>query len=77
MPGNYRIKCIFDLVLSISTITVFLPILAIIALLICVTNDKPILMGVEGAAAELIEKAGFGVSCILENPSSIARAVER
>jgi glycosyltransferase involved in cell wall biosynthesis len=38
---------------------------------------KPILMGVEGAAAELVEKAGCGLSCIPENPSSIARAVEK
>ena len=40
-------------------------------------TGKPILMGVEGAAAELIEKAGCGLSCIPENPSSIAQAVEK
>jgi len=38
---------------------------------------KPILMGVEGAAAELIETAGCGLSCISENPRSIAQAVEK
>jgi glycosyltransferase involved in cell wall biosynthesis len=37
---------------------------------------KPILMGVEGAAADLIQKAGCGLSCTPENPSSIARTVE-
>ena len=40
-------------------------------------TGKPILMGVEGAAAELIEKACCGLSCIPENPSSIAQAVEK
>lgn len=63
--------------LSISAIIVFLPILAIIALLIRVTIGKPILIGVEGAAAKLIEKADCGLSCIPENPSSIAQAVKK
>ncbi len=40
-------------------------------------TGKPILMGVEGAAAELIEKAGCGLTCIPENPRSIALAVEK
>ena len=40
-------------------------------------TGKPILMGVEGAAAELVEKAGAGLLCIPENPSSIAQAVEK
>jgi len=37
---------------------------------------KPILMGVKGSAAELIDQAGSGLSCIPENPKSIAQVVE-
>jgi glycosyltransferase involved in cell wall biosynthesis len=40
-------------------------------------TGKPILIGVEGSAAELVEQAGAGISCIPENPTSIANAVEK
>jgi glycosyltransferase involved in cell wall biosynthesis len=40
-------------------------------------TGKPILMGVEGSAAELIEKACCGLSCIPEDPNSIAEVVEK
>lgn len=38
------------------------------------TAGKPILMGVRGDAAELVARAGAGVSCEPENPHSIAAA---
>jgi len=38
---------------------------------------KPILIGVEGAAAELADQAGAGLSFIPENSNSIAQAVEK
>lgn len=38
---------------------------------------KPILLGVEGAAAELVGQAGAGISFIPENPNSIKNAVEK
>lgn len=38
---------------------------------------RPIIMAASGNAAELIEKAGAGITCTPENPSSIADAVER
>jgi glycosyltransferase involved in cell wall biosynthesis len=40
-------------------------------------TGKPILMGVKGSAAELVKQAGSGLSCIPQNPKSIARAVEK
>ena len=36
---------------------------------------RPILMAVRGDAADLIERAGAGLSCIPENPNSIAQMV--
>ena len=36
---------------------------------------RPILMGVEGDAAKLVEQADAGITCTPENPESIARAV--
>jgi len=36
---------------------------------------KPILMGVDGDARDLVDLAGAGVSCSPENPDDIARAV--
>lgn len=38
---------------------------------------KPILLGVEGAAAELVKQAGAGISFIPENPDSIIQAIEK
>jgi len=38
---------------------------------------RPILMGVKGDAAVLVEKAGAGLACNPENPDSIAEAVEK
>jgi glycosyltransferase involved in cell wall biosynthesis len=40
-------------------------------------SGKPILMGVRGDAADLVERAGAGISCAPENPSSIAEVVEK
>lgn len=37
----------------------------------------PILMGVQGDAATLVEKAGAGLTCIPEDPKDIARVVEK
>lgn len=38
---------------------------------------RPILMGVKGDAAALVEKAGAGLTCTPEDPQDIADAVER
>lgn len=38
---------------------------------------RPILMGVKGDAADLIEKANAGISCTPEDPKSIADSIER
>lgn len=38
---------------------------------------KPILIGVEGAAAELVKQAGAGISFLPENPDSIIQAVDK
>ena len=38
---------------------------------------KPILMGVRGDAAELVEKAGAGVRCESENALDIANQIEK
>ena len=38
---------------------------------------RPILMGVRGDAASLVEKAGAGLICIPEDPENIAHVVER
>jgi glycosyltransferase involved in cell wall biosynthesis len=38
---------------------------------------RPILMGVRGDAAALVEKAGAGLTCAPEDPQNIADAVER
>lgn len=38
---------------------------------------KPILMGIRGDAADLVEQAGAGVACIPEDPRSIAEAIEK
>ena len=38
---------------------------------------RPILMGVKGDAAALVEKAGAGLTCTPEDPQDIAAAVER
>lgn len=38
---------------------------------------RPILMAVRGDAADLVEEAGSGLTCIPENPQSIAAAAER
>jgi colanic acid biosynthesis glycosyl transferase WcaI len=40
-------------------------------------SGKPILMGVRGDAAELVEKAGAGIVCTPEHPPGIAEAVVR
>lgn len=37
---------------------------------------KPILIGVKGDAAALVEEAGAGVACLPEDPQSIAQSVE-
>ncbi len=36
---------------------------------------RPIIMGVKGDAADLIEEAGAGVTCVPQNPASIAEAL--
>jgi glycosyltransferase involved in cell wall biosynthesis len=38
---------------------------------------KPILIGVKGDAADLVEKAGAGLSCEPDNPQSIAQTVKK
>ncbi len=38
---------------------------------------RPILIGVRGDAAALVEKAGAGIACTPEDPQNIALAVER
>lgn len=37
---------------------------------------KPIIMGVSGDAAELVEKSGAGVTCMPNSPESLASAIE-
>lgn len=37
---------------------------------------KPIIMGVSGDAAELVEKSGAGVTCMPNSPESLAHAIE-
>lgn len=37
---------------------------------------KPIIMGVSGDAADLVEKSGSGVTCIPNSPESLASAIE-
>ena len=38
---------------------------------------KPLIMGVEGDAANLVESVGAGLSCASENPTSLAAAVKK
>ena len=36
---------------------------------------RPIIVGVKGSAAKLVDEAGAGLSCVPQNPSSIAKTI--